>query len=107
MITTDQPNAFNVTPIEVYRVYVDGRPDEMVRGVDLVGTPLSMFSQIMCAGGKSEIFTGSCGAESGWVPVTAISPSILVKQVEMQRKAKSQERPPILDRPSISFANQK
>jgi TldD protein len=32
------PNAFNVLPTEVYRIYTDGRPDELVRGVDLVGT---------------------------------------------------------------------
>ena len=105
MNSTYMPNAFNVTPIEVYRVYVDGRPDEMVRGVNLVGTPLSMFSQIICAGGKSEIFIGFCGAESGTVPVTAISPSILVRQVEMQRNSKSQNRPPILDRPTVNMMN--
>lgn len=105
MTMTNQPNAFNVSPIEVYRVYVDGRPDEMVRGVDLVGTPLSMFSQIICGGGKSEVFTGVCGAESGSIPVTAISPSILVKQVETQRKGKSQDRPPILDSPDLKKVN--
>jgi TldD protein len=100
--STGSPNSFNVTPVEVYRVYPDGRPDELVRGVDLIGTPLSMFSQIMGAGGKSETFTGICGASSGSVPVSAISPSILVKQVEMQSKGKSQETPPILPRPGIS-----
>jgi TldD protein len=105
MTMTNQPNAFNVSPVEVYRVYVDGRPDEMVRGVDLVGTPLSMFSQIICGGGKSEVFTGVCGAESGSIPVTAISPSILVKQVETQRKGKSQDRPPILDSPDLKKVN--
>ena len=93
------PNAFNVTPTEVYRVYTDGRPDELVRGVDLVGTPLAMFSQIEAAGDKPEIFTGTCGAESGRVPVTAISPFLFVKQIEMQKKSKSQEKPPILPRP--------
>jgi predicted Zn-dependent protease len=71
----------------------------LVRGVDLIGTPLSMFSNIIHAGGNSQIFTGMCGAESGSIPVTAISPTILVNKVEMQRKAKSQELPPILERP--------
>ena len=64
-------NSFNVTPLEVYRVYVDGRPDELVRGVDMIGTPLSMFSNITAAGDQPAVFTGMCGAESGWVPVTA------------------------------------
>ncbi len=93
------PNAFNVTPTEVYRVYADGRPDELVRGVDLVGTPLAMFSQIDGAGNDPVIFTGTCGAESGGVPVTAISPSLFVKQIEIQKKMKSQDKPPLLPRP--------
>lgn len=92
-------NAFNVTPLEVYKVFVDGRPDQLVRGVDLIGTPLSMFSNIIYAGDKARVFTGMCGAESGQIPVTAISPTILVNKVEMQRKAKSQDLPPILERP--------
>lgn len=92
-------NSFNVTPLEVYRIYPDGRPDELVRGVDLIGTPLSMFSNIIHAGGKAQVFTGMCGAESGQIPVTAISPTILVNKVETQRKTKSQDILPILPRP--------
>lgn len=95
-----QANSFNVTPLEVYKVYVDGRPDELVRGVDLIGTPLSMFSNILEGGGEAAIFTGVCGAESGSVPVTAVSPQILVKRVEVQRKAKSMDTPPVLPRPT-------
>jgi len=93
------PNVFNLLPTEVYRIYTDGRPDELVRGGDLVGTPLVMFSMITDAGETGGIFTGICGAESGGVPVSAISPSLLVLQVEVQKKSKSQERPPILPRP--------
>lgn len=93
-------NSFNVTPLEVYKIYVDGRPDELVRGVDLIGTPLSMFANIVEAGGRTQIFTGVCGAESGSIPVTAISPSVLVKKVEVQRKAKTSDTPPLLPRPS-------
>ncbi len=33
------PQAFSVMPLVVYRVFVDGRPDELVRGVSIVGTP--------------------------------------------------------------------
>ncbi len=93
------PNAFKLTPIEVYRVYVDGRPDELIRGVDLVGTPLVMFSMIEAATKRQEIFNGMCGAESGSVPVAAAAPAMLIKQVEVQRKAKSQDLPPLLPRP--------
>lgn len=92
-------SSFNVTPLEVYEVYVDGRPDRLVRGVDLIGTPLSMFSNIIYAGKIPEIFTGTCGAESGGIPVTATSPTILVKKVETQRKAKDKSLPPVLPNP--------
>ena len=92
-------NSFNVTPLEVYRVYVDGRPDELVRGVNLIGTPLAMFSQVEAAGDTPGNFAGNCGAESGWVPSGCCSPALFVKQIEMQKKGKSQDRPPILERP--------
>jgi len=93
------PNSFNVTPLEVYRVFVDGRPDELVRGVDLVGTPLAMFSQVDAAGDTPGNFAGTCGAESGGIPAGCCSPALFVKQIEMQKKDKSQNRPPIMERP--------
>ena len=93
------PNSFNVTPVEVYRVFVDGRPDELVRGVDLVGTPLAMFSQVEAVGDTPGNFAGTCGAESGGVPAGCCSPALFVKQIEMQKKDKSQNRPPIIERP--------
>jgi len=92
-------NAFNVIPLAVYRIYTDGRPDEMVRGVDLIGTPLTTFGKIMATGSKMDIFNGTCGAESGSVPVSAVSPSIFVSEIEVQKKSKSQEKPPILPPP--------
>ena len=97
--TRSSPQAFQVTPIMVYRIYVDGRPDQLVRGVDLIGTPLTSFSKIVAAGDKLEVFNGFCGAESGYVPVSAIAPSILTTQIEVQKKAKSSDRPPILAPP--------
>lgn len=93
------PNAFNVDPIEVYRVFVDGRPDELVRGVALIGTPLSMFAEIEAAGGKKEIFTGICGAESGGVPVSAAAPALYVRRIETQKKPKQNIEPPVLPMP--------
>jgi TldD protein len=93
------PNSFNVTPVVVYRIYVDGRDDELVRGVDLVGTPLAIFSNIEAAGDTPGVFTGTCGAESGGVPTSTVSPMLFVTQIETQRKPKGQERLPILPRP--------
>lgn len=92
------PNAFNVLPVMVYRVYPDGR-EELVRGVDLIGTPLTVFSKIIAADDEKAVFNGICGAESGGVPVSASGPAILVSQIEVQKKPKSQERSPILAPP--------
>lgn len=94
-----QPNAFNVTPLEVYKVFADGKPDELVRGINLVGTPLAMFSEIEAVGGDYGLFTGTCGAESGGVPVSAVCPMMFVKKIEIQKKPKSSNTKPILDRP--------
>ncbi len=92
------PNAFNVMPLVVYRIYPDGR-EELVRGVDLIGTPLTTFSKIEAADNHVAVFNGICGAESGGVPVSAVSPAILISQIEVQKKQKSQERPPVLPAP--------
>lgn len=97
----DIPNAFNVQPILVYRVYPDGR-EELVRGVDLIGTPLVALSHVVAAGNETVVFNGTCGAESGGVPVSAASPAILVSQIEVQKKRKSQRRPPLLSVPRQS-----
>ncbi|MBN2620064.1 hypothetical protein JXB22_03155 [candidate division WOR-3 bacterium] len=91
--------SFKVIPLLVKRIYVDGRPDEVVRGVDIVGTPLLSFSKIQLTGDDYGIFNGTCGAESGWVPVSAISPSIFVSEIEVEKKAKAQDKPPILPAP--------
>src|SRR4029079_365137 len=88
-------NAFNVLPNVVYRVYTDGRPPELVRGVDLIGTPLAAFGKILASRDKPEVFNGICGAESGGVPVSASSPALLVGEVEVQKKAQSQEAAPV------------
>jgi TldD protein len=91
--------SFKVLPVVVYRIYADGRPDELVRGVDIVGTPLTCFSKITCAGDDPAVFNGTCGAESGNVPVSAVSPSILVSQIEVEKRRREQDKPPILPPP--------
>ncbi|MBU1701466.1 MAG: hypothetical protein KJ970_15610 [Candidatus Eisenbacteria bacterium] len=95
------PQAFKVNPLLVYRVHTDGRPDEVVRGVDIVGTPLTCFSKILMAAQDDAVFNGTCGAESGNVPVSAISPSLLVAEIEVEKRRKGQDRPPILPPPLL------
>jgi TldD protein len=95
-----QPQAFQVQPLVVYKVYADGRPDELVRGVDIVGTPLAALTKIVATGDRPEVFNGYCGAESGSVPVAAASPAILTSELEVQKKETSTDRPPILPPPA-------
>ena len=95
-----QPQAFQVQPLVVYKVFANGRPDELVRGVDIVGTPLAALTKIVATGDAPEVFNGYCGAESGNVPVSAASPAILISELEVQKKESSTDRPPILPPPA-------
>ncbi|HUB51119.1 MAG TPA: metallopeptidase TldD-related protein, partial [Terracidiphilus sp.] len=97
--TRDSPQAFSVIPLVVWRVYVDGRPDELVRGVSIVGTPLAAMKSILATGDKDEVFNGECGAESGTIPVSAVAPAILLSDLETQREKQGTSRPPILPKP--------
>ena len=63
------PNSFNVTPLVVYRVYPDGR-EELVRGVDLIGTPLTTFSRVTAGDDQIAVFNGTPA-----VPSPAACPS--------------------------------
>lgn len=98
--------AFKVLPVVVYRVYTDGRPDQLIRGADIVGTPLSSFAKILATSDRPEVFNGYCGAESGTVPVSAIAPAILVSEIEIEKKEKSQDKPPLLPFPKDAEAGQ-
>lgn len=95
-----QPQAFQVLPLVVYKVYADGRADELIRGVDIVGTPLVSLTKIVATGDTPEVFNGYCGAESGSVPVAAASPEILISEMEIQKKETSTDKPPILPPPA-------
>ncbi|HKE33679.1 MAG TPA: metallopeptidase TldD-related protein [Candidatus Acidoferrum sp.] len=95
-----QPQAFQVQPLVVYKVFADGKADELVRGVDIVGTPLAALTKIVATGDTPEVFNGYCGAESGSVPVAAASPAILISELEVQKKESSTDRPPILPPPA-------
>lgn len=97
----DLPQSFRVEPLYVSQVFADGRPDRVVRGVDAVGTPLVSLKQIVATGNDPAVFNGYCGAESGWVPVSAVAPSLLLESMEFESRAKDQNLPPILPPPEV------
>ena len=83
----------------VYQVDVKTGEETLVRGVDLVGTPLSALSRILAAADKPAAFNGFCGATSGFVPVSTVAPSLLLSEIELQRTNKEKQRAPILPKP--------
>lgn len=93
---------FQVAPVMVYKVFADGKPDQLIRGSDIVGTPLTSFAKIALTSNETTVFNGYCGAESGQVPVSASAPALLVSEIEVSLRERSQERPPYLERPSSS-----
>ncbi len=101
LTTRALPQAFQVLPVIVYKVYPDGRPDELVRGVDIVGTPLAALTRIITTGDQQHVFNGVCGAESGSVPVSAAAPAMLFSEMEVQKRAHEHERPPLLPPPGF------
>lgn len=76
--------AFKVIPKLVYKVDVKTGKETLVKPVEVVGTPLSMLTEIAAFGDDSRAWNGFCGAESGRVPVSVIAPSMLVRKVEVQ-----------------------
>jgi hypothetical protein len=99
MTQRTSPQVFQVLPVLVWRVYPDGRADELVRGVDIVGTPLAALNRILLTGETMDVFNGVCGAESGSVPVSAAAPAMLFSEIEVQKRQHSVNRPPILPPP--------
>src|SRR5579864_167683 len=97
----NMPQAFQIMPLMVWKVYPDGRPDELVRGVDIIGTPLAALNRIVLTGDKLDTFNGECGAESGSVPVSASAPAMLFSEIEVQKMAQGHERPPLLPPPGF------
>ena len=94
------PQAFKVNPVMAYKLYADGKK-ELVRGIDISGTPLVALQSIRAASREVETFNGVCGAESGWVPVSASAPSLLIERLEIEKGFIPPDRPPLLGPPSI------
>lgn len=91
--------AFKGTPRLVYRVDATTGKEQLVRGVELVGTPLASVNKVLATSDEAKVFNGYCGAESGYVPVSTVAPAALVGELELQRAARTRERSPILPSP--------
>lgn len=91
--------AFKGTPRMVYRVDLQTGQETLVRGVEIVGTPLSSINRILGTGQTDGVFNGFCGAESGMVPVSTVAPAVLLQEIELQRALEGKDRPPLIPSP--------
>ena len=91
--------AFKGQPRLVYKVDAATGAETLVRGVEIVGTPLLSINKILATGDQRRVFNGYCGAESGYVPVSTVAPTVLVSEIELQRTRKDTGRPPVLSSP--------
>jgi TldD protein len=94
--------AFKGIPRMVYRVDVRDGKETLVRGVEIVGTPLSAMNRILATGQQRGVFNGFCGAESGNVPVSTVAPAVLMRELELQRAVEGKDRPPLLPSPAAA-----
>lgn len=91
--------AFKGVPRVAYRVDAETGDVTLVRGVEIVGTPLSSINKILATSDRYGVFNGYCGAESGSVPVSTVAPEMLFAEVELQRSQEAKERAPVLPAP--------
>jgi TldD protein len=97
--TTYDFQAFKGMPRIVFRVDAQTGKEELVRGVEFVGTPIGSLNRIVAASDSVGVFNGFCGAESGYVPVSTVAPALLISEIELQRTRRAMERAPILSAP--------
>lgn len=97
--TTYDFQAFKGMPRIVYRVDAKTGQETLARGVEFVGTPIGSLNRIVATSDQVGVFNGFCGAESGFVPVSTVSPALLITEIELQRTRRAMERPPILPAP--------
>ncbi len=93
--------AFKATPLVIYKIDPLTKKETLVRGVEIVGTPLVSINKIIATGNDYAVFNGFCGAESGYVPVSTIAPSVLVSEIELQRVSEKKEKLPLLPPPFL------
>ncbi|MEO0232527.1 MAG: metallopeptidase TldD-related protein [candidate division WOR-3 bacterium] len=89
---------FESEPVVAKRIYLDGK-EEYIRGIRFGGTPLISLKNIILLGDDQKVYNGFCGAESGSIPVGIVSPSVLIREIELAKKEKSFLKPPFLPRP--------
>ncbi len=102
-------NDGQITTLETYRVYPDGR-EELVRGCDVAGITAQSFKDIVAVSDKK--FTYNCLAQavtmpfftggSQFLPATVMVPALLFEDLEVKPVEDDFAKPPILQHPFFS-----
>jgi predicted Zn-dependent protease len=91
--------AFKGTPKLVFKVDAKTGEETLVRGVEMVGTPLTSINKIVATGNTMGVFNGYCGAESGFVPVSTVAPAVLLTEIELERSHRTRQKATVLPPP--------
>src|SRR5262249_9343839 len=91
--------AFKGLPRLVYKVDAKTGAESLVRGVEMVGTPLASINKIVATSDTTGVFNGYCGAESGFVPVTTVAPAVLLTEIELERSRRTRQKATVLPPP--------
>ena len=70
---------FRVSFNYAYKVYADGRPDELVNGAQVYSFREAMYKTITAMGAEHEVHNAICNSTSGSIPVSLIAPKSLFK----------------------------
>ena len=104
-------------PLVVYKVYPDGRPEELVRGARITGFNARSLRNIEAIGNDDYVYNfmenqtvgvagtalGAFGSAQNGLPASVVAPSLLFEEVEFRGARGEPKRLPILPEPPMSL----
>jgi hypothetical protein len=99
-------------PLLVYRVYADGRPDELVRGLQFRDVSVRSLRDIVAAGGEEAVFhylengapMALTGASTFVADSSVVAPGLLFEELQLERAEEEFPRLPLVPRPGLEPA---
>ncbi len=103
----------------VYKVFTDGRPDEIVRGARIIGLNARTLRNISAAGSDDFVYNymqnqtqgfagtalGAFGSAQNGLPSSLVAPSLLFEEVEVRGARGEPKRLPLLPAPTLTATN--
>jgi len=103
----------------VYKVFTDGRPDEIVRGARIIGLNARALRNISGVGNDDFVYNymqnqtqgfagtalGAFGSAQNGLPSSIVAPSLLFEEVEVRGARGEPKRLPLLPAPTLTATN--